>query len=109
MSYLPYMSCVEAKFRIPQLIVDNDIECIFWNFIAFRQCHYPNEAHICCYVFLLDFMIDTKEDVELLVKKKAIIHELGSNGKVADLCNKLGQEVSIDVEKDVTDTWSMTE
>ena len=42
---------------------------------------------------LLDFLINTREDAELLVEKKIIVHSLGSYKAVALMVNKLGQEI----------------
>ena len=61
--------------------------------MALEQCHYPNEAYICNYVLLLDFLINNKDDVELLVEEGIIVNSLGSNEAVADMVNKLGHEI----------------
>ena len=55
--------------------------------MALEQCHYPFETYICNYIVLLDFLIDTKEDVELLDQKKIIVNWLGSNKAVAIMVN----------------------
>jgi hypothetical protein len=54
----------------------------------FTQHHYPREAYICNYIVLLDHLINTAEDVDLLVEKKVIVNWLGSNKIVANLINK---------------------
>ncbi|XP_057741334.1 UPF0481 protein At3g47200-like [Arachis stenosperma] len=90
---LPYMNHVKARFRIPQLKVDHTTECILRNLIAFEQCHYPEEPYICNYVSLIDSLIHTQVDVELLVEKEVIVHELGSDKEVATLVNGLCRHV----------------
>ncbi|CAJ1948136.1 unnamed protein product [Sphenostylis stenocarpa] len=67
----------DEKRRIPQLKVDHNTECVFRNLIAFEQCHYPENPYICKYVSLIDSLIHTQLDVELLVEKEVIIHNDG--------------------------------
>jgi hypothetical protein len=55
--------------------------------------NYLRNAYICNYVVLLDCPIDTEEDVNLLVKKKVIVNLLGSNTEMANLINKLGEQI----------------
>ena len=44
-------------------------------------------------MLLLDYLIDTSEDVDLLVKEKIIANALGSNEAVANMVNKLSLEI----------------
>ncbi|XP_054779671.1 UPF0481 protein At3g47200-like [Prosopis cineraria] len=90
---LPKSSYFKARLQIPQLKVDNTTECIFRNLIAFEQCHYSDQPCICNYVSLIDSLIHTKDDVELLVEKEVIVHELGSDKEVATLVNCLCKHV----------------
>jgi hypothetical protein len=73
-------------------VIDYETEVIFRNLLALEQCHYPSKAYICSYVWLLDRLIDTEKDVELLVKK-IIANNLGSNAEVATLINKFGNQI----------------
>ncbi|RDX83785.1 UPF0481 protein, partial [Mucuna pruriens] len=89
----PCMKHCKARFRIPQLKVNHTTECVFRNLIAFEQCHYPDKPYICNYVSLIDSLIHTRLDVELLVEKEVIVHELGSDKEVATLVNGLSKHV----------------
>ena len=40
---------------------------------------YPSKAYICNYAALLDYLIDTDKDVDLLIQKKIIVNDIGSN------------------------------
>ncbi|GLT69092.1 hypothetical protein SLA2020_412710 [Shorea laevis] len=51
-------------------------EAVFRNLMALEQCHYPSKTYICNYVVLLDYLIDTEQDVELLVEKKVIVNNM---------------------------------
>ncbi|XP_060674834.1 uncharacterized protein LOC132804448 [Ziziphus jujuba] len=55
-----------------------------------RGCYEPR---ICNYIFLLDQLIDTVEDVDLLVDKTIIENWLGSNKAVVDLVNQLCDQI----------------
>ncbi|KAK4592755.1 hypothetical protein RGQ29_017056 [Quercus rubra] len=53
--------------------------CFNINLMALEQFHYPRKAYICNYIVLLDHLINTAEDVDLLVEKKVFVNWLGSN------------------------------
>ena len=98
MSCLPksrYFDYFKARFQIPQLKVDHWTECLFRNLIALDQCHYPDEPYICSYVSLIDSLIHTKDDVELLVEKEVISHDLGSHKELATMVNGLCKYVVV--------------
>ncbi|KAF3948408.1 hypothetical protein CMV_025590 [Castanea mollissima] len=63
------------------------------NLMALEQCHYPKQAYISSYILLLDYLINTEKDVDLLVERKAIVNRLGSDEAVAKLVNKLGHQI----------------
>ncbi|CAJ1948139.1 unnamed protein product [Sphenostylis stenocarpa] len=90
---LPCCKLFKAQFQIPQLKVDHTTECVLRNLVAFEQCHYPEEPYICNYVSLIDSLIHTKDDAELLVEKEIIVHELGSDQELANLVNDLSKHV----------------
>ncbi|KAK4285200.1 hypothetical protein QN277_001930 [Acacia crassicarpa] len=75
--------------EIPHVSVDACAALVFRNVIAFERCHCPHEAYITDYALLLDLLIDTSKDVDLLVKKKIVNHYLGDSHKVASLVNGL--------------------
>ncbi|KAK7350420.1 hypothetical protein VNO77_09040 [Canavalia gladiata] len=90
---LPCCKIFKARFQVPQLKVDHTTECVLRNIIAFEQCHYPDEPYVCNYVHLIDSLIHTKDDVELLVEKETIVHDLGSDKELATLVNGLCKHV----------------
>ncbi|XP_065625240.1 UPF0481 protein At3g47200 [Quercus suber] len=85
--------CLQTRLLVPQFVVDDGTEELFRNLMALEQCHYPSKAYICNYIVLLDHLINSKEDVELLVDKKVIVNSLGSNKAVAEMVNKLCLEI----------------
>ncbi|XP_028787309.1 putative UPF0481 protein At3g02645 [Neltuma alba] len=89
-------TCFEARLQIPQLKIEDTTECVLRNLIAFERCHYSDQPYICSYVFFIDSLIHTKEDVELLVEKEVTVHELGSDKEAATLVNSLCKHVVTD-------------
>ena len=96
LTFLKHFPCLvntQTFLEVPRFEVHDETEGIFRNLMALEQCHYPFEAYICNYMVLLDFLINTREDVELLVKKGIIVNKLGSNKAVTIMVNKLGLEI----------------
>ncbi|KAK4285194.1 hypothetical protein QN277_001924 [Acacia crassicarpa] len=79
--------------EIPQITVDDDTELLFRNMIALEQCHYLDAPYITDYATLLDYLIDTDKDVDLLIHKKIVSHDLGDSKDVAELFNGIGKNV----------------
>ncbi|KAH8488332.1 hypothetical protein H0E87_024119 [Populus deltoides] len=83
----------KGELHMPPLEIDNSTECLFRNLMALEQCHYPREEVICRYVKLLDFLVDDKKDVDLLIENKVLVSRLGDSKAVAELINKLCLEI----------------
>ncbi|KAB1225172.1 hypothetical protein CJ030_MR1G016614 [Morella rubra] len=84
---------MQPFLEVPQFVVDDSTETVFRNLMALEQCHYPLEAYICNYIVVLDSLINTEKDVDLLVSKKIIVNMLGSSDAVATMINKLCEEI----------------
>ncbi|XP_050284970.1 UPF0481 protein At3g47200-like [Quercus robur] len=99
LDFLPCLKCfpcserIQSLLSLPSFVANNGNEDLFRNLMALEQCHYPLEAYICNYVVLLDQLVNTIEDVELLVDKGIIVNELGSYDVVATMINKLALEI----------------
>ncbi|XP_044481517.1 UPF0481 protein At3g47200-like [Mangifera indica] len=90
---IPFFEVHELK--IPQLVVADETELLLRNIIALEQCIYPNDALVCNYVELMDFLINTIEDVDLLVGNQIISNHMGDNASVANMFNRLCSNVLI--------------
>ena len=90
---VPCLERMQTLLKVPTIIVDDATEICFRNLMALEQCHYPSESYICNYIVLLDYLINTREDVELFVENKIIINGLGSDEAVATVVNNLGLEI----------------
>ncbi|KAG2669238.1 hypothetical protein I3760_14G025400 [Carya illinoinensis] len=99
LSCLPCLECLDCfkstqpLLKLHALTVDDMTEYVFRNLMALEQCHYPEQAYICNYILLLDCLINTEKDVDLLIDKKVIVNQLGSSEDVVKLVNKLGLQI----------------
>ncbi|XP_031259657.1 UPF0481 protein At3g47200-like [Pistacia vera] len=80
--------------KIPHLKIEDDTECLFRNLMALEQCHYPFETHICNYIDLMDTLINTRKDVDLLVDNGIISNCVGDHDSIKEMFNKLGLEIT---------------
>ncbi|XP_057972741.1 UPF0481 protein At3g47200-like [Malania oleifera] len=85
--------CQHPTLELPRFEANDTTECVFRNLMALEQCHYPKQVHICNYISLMDQLINTREDVDLLIEKKVIVNSLGSSKAVAKLLNKLCEHI----------------
>jgi hypothetical protein len=61
--------------------------------IALEECHYYDESYITDYIFVLDFLINTGRDVDILVQKEIIVDWLGDSEVLASAFNGLSDNV----------------
>ncbi|CAL8121157.1 unnamed protein product [Prunus armeniaca] len=82
--------------KLTQFCVKDETECIVRNIMALEQFLYPDKPYICNYFLLMDQLVDTVDDVDLLVENKVILNMLGSNEAVAKLVNRLCEQIMDD-------------
>ncbi|KAL9461340.1 hypothetical protein AB3S75_004358 [Citrus x aurantiifolia] len=92
----------DIKFKngilsIPRLFVHDGTKSLFLNLIAFEQCHFDCSNDITSFVIFMDNLINSPEDVGYLHYCGIIEHWLGSDAEVADLFNRLCEEVVFDI------------
>ncbi|XP_028783237.1 putative UPF0481 protein At3g02645 [Neltuma alba] len=92
-------SLLDFKFsgrilEIPELTVDDGTETLLRNLVALEQCHYPSHSYITDYVAIMDFLINTSKDVDLLVQEAVIVNLLGEPKSAARLFNSLWKNVT---------------
>ncbi|KAJ7950829.1 hypothetical protein O6P43_026969 [Quillaja saponaria] len=95
LSCLPFIKCFNAHLELSPFRVDSTTECVLRNLIALEQCHYPSNAYICNYLLLMDHLVNTVTDVDLLVDKKVIVNQLGSHKQGTMLVNSLCEHVVV--------------
>ncbi|TXG71974.1 hypothetical protein EZV62_000553 [Acer yangbiense] len=92
---IPYLKSCELpipwikglELQIPRFEIFDETECLYRNMMALEQCHYPGKTHICNFILLMDYLIDTVKDVDLLVDEGIIFHNLGDNAAIAKMFN----------------------
>uniref|UniRef100_A0A0D2ZT14 Uncharacterized protein n=1 Tax=Brassica oleracea var. oleracea TaxID=109376 RepID=A0A0D2ZT14_BRAOL len=84
--------------EIPRLLIHDGTKSLFLNLIAFEQCHIDSRNDITSYIIFMDNLIDSHEDVSYLHYCGIIEHWLGSDSEVANLFNRLCEEVVFDTE-----------
>ncbi|XP_014520204.1 UPF0481 protein At3g47200 [Vigna radiata var. radiata] len=87
----------DGILRIPRLLIHDGTKSLFLNLIAFEQCHLDCSNDITSYIIFMDNLINSPEDVGYLHYRGIIEHWLGSDAEVADLFNRLCQEVVFDI------------
>ncbi|KAH9782819.1 transmembrane protein [Citrus sinensis] len=80
---------VHDELQIPKIEVYDETELLFRNVMALEQCHYPFETHVCHFIDLMDLLVNTKEDVDLLVEKKIISNNVGDSATITRMFNRL--------------------
>jgi hypothetical protein len=83
----------KGVLEIPRLEVDYSSERFVRNIMALEQFYKPFEAYICSYIKLLDHLINSAEDVDLLVGKGIILHWLGDDATLSNTINKLCENI----------------
>ncbi|KAK2420758.1 UPF0481 protein [Trifolium repens] len=87
----------KGVFKIPSFQIHDDTERCMRNIIAFEQCHIFNSSsrYICQYFTILDFLINTEKDVNILVDKKVIVNWIGDTDEAATMINHLCKNVEM--------------
>lgn len=92
-------SLLDIEFKdgvlyIPKLEVEDHTESILLNLSAYEQCHYHSDSYIVDYVLMMDVLITTLKDVDILLSSGIITNALGNNDEVANLFNTICRETN---------------
>ncbi|XP_052197437.1 UPF0481 protein At3g47200-like [Diospyros lotus] len=79
----------KGVLTMPRLDVSDRTEFHLRNIAAFEQAHYSSKTYITDYLKVLDFLVDTDKDVNVLVHKGIITTLLGDSNEVATMINRL--------------------
>ncbi|GAB4855445.1 hypothetical protein Ancab_039769 [Ancistrocladus abbreviatus] len=85
----------KGTLKIPPLNLEDITESFFRNLMVFEQCHYYFDSYIIDYITLLHFLINTPEDVEILVQKGIIKNWLANNVEVSNLFNSMFRQIKL--------------
>ncbi|KAK7300108.1 hypothetical protein RJT34_10942 [Clitoria ternatea] len=79
--------------QIPKFTVHDSTEILFRNMVALEQCHYPQKFYITDYIAVLDFLMNTGKDVDILIQNGIITNWIGDSDAVAKLYNGLCKNI----------------
>ena len=79
--------------EIPCIQLEDKTETLIRNLMAFEQCHDSGQSYITDYYFILDFLINTSHDVDLLCKKGIMVNYLGNSNAATSMVNRLNNEI----------------
>ncbi|KAG4952357.1 hypothetical protein JHK85_046224 [Glycine max] len=86
----------DGVLTMPILNIADDSEVFFRNIVAFEECHLSDDTNIITqYRKILDFLINTEKDVNVLVDKKIIVNWMGDANAVATMVNSLGSNIGM--------------
>ncbi|KAK2993741.1 hypothetical protein RJ640_018362 [Escallonia rubra] len=88
-----FQLCGRTSFQIPKMCIYDSTEPFLRNLIAFEQCSPSIPRHITSYAFLMDTLINTKEDVEVLERAGVLENHLGASEDATRLFNTICKEV----------------
>ncbi|KAL5542128.1 hypothetical protein UlMin_009838 [Ulmus minor] len=85
----------DGVLTIPQLAISDATECLFRNFVAYEQ--YIRKYDFTNYLVVMDRLINTPKDVELLRHRGIIVNRLGDDESVSNMFNKIGDFVFVNI------------
>ncbi|XP_030973293.1 putative UPF0481 protein At3g02645 isoform X1 [Quercus lobata] len=90
----------KGVLKIPSFDIETKTEVIARNIMALEQTRYIENAYYTDYFILLDFLINTTKDVDLLCDEKILKNILGDNDGVKSMINNLNKSVIADCVRD---------
>ncbi|GLU16558.1 hypothetical protein SLE2022_329870 [Rubroshorea leprosula] len=85
----------EGVLEIPSLLIHPTTETIFRHLISFEQCYRRHPSKVTCYAKLLNGLVDTPDDVDLL-SRKGIFNNWLDSEEVSDFLNRLHNGTHMD-------------
>ena len=97
--------CFEIKFekgvlKIPSLELNDWTEVLIRNIMALEQICYIDDAYFTDYFLLMDSLINTIKDVDLLCDEKILFNCLGDNDAAKSMINRLNNGITWVTKRD---------
>ncbi|KAM3714913.1 hypothetical protein ACJW31_01G369200 [Castanea mollissima] len=83
----------KGVLEIPLLDFQDNTEAYVRNIMALEQCDFALDRHITDFYLILDGLINTAKDVDLLCDKGIIVNSLGDNNVITSMINKLNRGI----------------
>ena len=82
-----------GELKIPTLTFEDGMEDLVRNIMALEQCNIRLDAYFTDFYIILDHLINTTKDVDLLSEKGIIVNCLGYSEAVTSMTNKLNRGI----------------
>ncbi|XP_045792835.1 UPF0481 protein At3g47200-like [Trifolium pratense] len=87
------------ELSMPPVYIGDHRGTVFRNMVAFEKCHKRCNPDMTTYMFFLNRLINSAEDVSVLHYKGIIHHSLGNDEHVADLINNIAKDIVPDMNE----------
>nr|XP_023904729.1 UPF0481 protein At3g47200-like [Quercus suber]POF20171.1 upf0481 protein [Quercus suber] len=87
------LSFKEGVLKIPLLDFQDYTEVYVRNIMALEQCSYRRDRYFTDFYLILDRLINTDKDVDLLSNKGIIVNSLGGNNVITSMINNLNRGI----------------
>ncbi|KAL4655101.1 hypothetical protein ACB092_01G426700 [Castanea dentata] len=87
------LSFKEGVLKIPLLDFQDSTEVHVRNIMALEQCSYEINRYFTDFYLILDGLINTDKDVDLLSDKGIIVNSLGDNNAITSMINNLNRGI----------------
>ncbi|KAI8556945.1 hypothetical protein RHMOL_Rhmol05G0296500 [Rhododendron molle] len=87
--------CRRARLVIPPLVINDDTELYLRNLIAFEQYCPGISENITSYAFVMDMLVNSDKDIQVLEKAKVMRNYLGASRDATNLFNRLCKETAL--------------
>ncbi|XP_074284524.1 UPF0481 protein At3g47200-like [Silene latifolia] len=87
---------VQGSLIIPSLVIHNYMEVLFRNLIAMEHCHVEKTKHVTSYAYLMQGLIKSELDVNLLFRRRILLSYVGKKEEVINVFKKLCENVELD-------------
>ncbi|KAM3731422.1 hypothetical protein ACB098_12G162500 [Castanea mollissima] len=100
-------SLKNGVLEIPRIKLDDEKIRLFRNIIALEQSYYVGHTYVTDFFVILDFLIDTSKDVDILCDKGILFNYLGDSTAAASAINNLNTNILWDNMN--SDYWKICE
>ena len=87
------LSFEKGVLKIPLLEFMDSTEAHTRNIMSLEQCEIQNDRYITDFYLILDRLINTTKDVDLLCDKEIIVNSLGDNNVVTSMISNLNRGI----------------
>ncbi|KAF3441140.1 hypothetical protein FNV43_RR15051 [Rhamnella rubrinervis] len=96
--YLLDLEFKDSVLKIPTLFLDDGTGPLLRNLLAYEQSNRYAKPYFTCLAVLLDSIVDTTNDANILRHAGIIKQSKGGNDEIVDLLNSLTKELEFDIE-----------